>query len=149
MKESHTPSSTERERESGGNRERVRERVVFWWTGLFQCLNVIKQNYKLSDYIKDDNDDDNVVMTVITVITLNERGISVIISSRIIPQSRLALLQSAENYFTHTFPSFIIPLVIFIRKLWLTWFAQQVSVNSEKPALMTVRSSVVFKLALY
>lgn len=81
---------------------------------------MIKQNYKLSDYIKDDNDDDNVVMTVITVITLNERGISVIISSRIIPQSRLALLQSAENYFTHTFPFFITPLVIFIRKLWLT-----------------------------
>lgn len=49
---------------------------------------MIKQNYKLSDYIKDDNDDDNVVMTVITVITLNERGISVIISSRITVSAR-------------------------------------------------------------
>lgn len=92
MKESHTPSSTDRQRARGGWGA---ERALM--DGPFQCLNVIKQNYKLSDYIKDDNDDDNVVMTVITVITLNERGLSIIISSKIIPQSRLALLQSAQT----------------------------------------------------
>lgn len=56
---------------------------------------MIKENYKLSNSIFND-DDVSIAMAMITAITINNMGITIIISSRIILVSVLQSVQTAS-----------------------------------------------------